>query len=303
MEHPHARARAGGVRERQRHDRQAGQAVRWGPGPAAGVPALGSRLLDNLVTASNPCCAAQVYSVAHAFGTYAGHVPLTGRRVTSCLAAGCAARLEPATLQGGCLMRCSHRYASVQSTARRRACPTSSNSCPTQRQGWACRQRCRAAPPRAARPPTPGCVAPQALIFYRSVKAGVLLGVEQGQGFVIARRVHPARGEQLCCLPITTDVLQPLGSLPAHPPIPFLHPAGWAAPPATSGPPPPLCGSPASSLGWWRGWTGWVRPPPRAASCQAGLPPSLFSSLLFSPKNSTPHCTHMHRRTAHPTNT
>lgn len=28
----------------------------------------------------------------------------------------------------------------------------------------------------------------QALIFYRSVKAGVLLGMEQGSGFVIARR-------------------------------------------------------------------------------------------------------------------
>jgi hypothetical protein len=32
----------------------------------------------------------------------------------------------------------------------------------------------------------PPCTA-QALIFYKSFKAGVLVGVEQGQGFVIAR--------------------------------------------------------------------------------------------------------------------
>lgn len=39
---------------------------------------------------------------------------------------------------------------------------------------------------------------PQALIFYKSVKAGFLLGVEQGSGFVIARWAWQAIRFVLC---------------------------------------------------------------------------------------------------------
>jgi hypothetical protein len=81
----------------------------------------------------------------------------------------------------------------MQSTARRRASPTSCTLCPTPRQGrpWAAQAR-RTKPPSSDAPfrliPTVSPRAPlQGLIFYKSVKAGVLLGVEQGQGFVIAR--------------------------------------------------------------------------------------------------------------------
>jgi lipid-binding SYLF domain-containing protein len=81
----------------------------------------GSAMIDKLAKLS-----AQVYSVAHAFGAYAGHVPLT----------------EYGTHEG-----VPNRLYFV---------------------------------PHA-----------KALVFFKSVKAGILLGVEQGQGFVIARLGGP----------------------------------------------------------------------------------------------------------------
>lgn len=181
--------------------------------------------------------AAQVYSVAHAFPTYAGHVPLTGGLqppAPPCAAHALACRAwcsyvrhglpRPPAAEYGTQEGVPNKLYFVPHAKARASLPPLADRL-AGLAGWMLLGCCActadsSVPPavRACSPPPPGPLAHipeatglpspactptkptepllhvpppppllQALIFYRSVKAGILLGLEQGQGFVIAR--------------------------------------------------------------------------------------------------------------------
>lgn len=160
--------------------------------------------------------------MAHAFPTYAGHVPLTGllRLAASQCIRGTVVGLlvlpalltaDPPCPPPACLLQLAPAEYGTQEGV-----PNKLYFVPHAKVGGrlvACRYRCQGfqLPCRSgqassaaalqpslplvpvARPPHPPTKLAQpthprqALIFFKSVKAGFLLGVEQGQGFMIAR--------------------------------------------------------------------------------------------------------------------
>ena len=179
-----------------------------------------------------------MYSVAHAFPTYAGQVPLTGEQARRCslqhvhapgrsgavvVAGGAGPRLPGSRAGAGrppaapcpSLIRCKPAEYGTQEGVPNKLYFVPHAKAHARGGRWpaplACSphaQRCRSqlAPAlkalpccTASLPPSPALPA-QALIFYKSFKAGVLLGVEQGAGFVIARRVPPAPCPRACKL-------------------------------------------------------------------------------------------------------